>query len=215
MYAGAAIDDWIAPALTDENPSPVPWTQPEMFGYLRTGITALHGVTAGPMSPVVHARPLGRAGCRCSCPGCLFRRYRPCSRPKRHRLRCRQESAGSIASRQRARTMILTRGFMPAPASGAITTLGQAPLPARPELALNSALTLSEPNQSNPGRARGNRHQRRRTWSGDAKLRLGIHQRRHRAARGVFASHSHRPAALDRSGEQGCRRSVSRRCAPQ
>ena len=53
-YAGAVIDGWIAPALTDTNPSPVPWTQREMFGYLRTGITALHGVTAGPMSPVVH-----------------------------------------------------------------------------------------------------------------------------------------------------------------
>ena len=28
-YAGATIDNWIAPALTDANPSPVPWTEDE------------------------------------------------------------------------------------------------------------------------------------------------------------------------------------------
>jgi len=40
---GAVIDHWIAPALTEANPSPVPWTQEELFGYLRTGVTPLHG----------------------------------------------------------------------------------------------------------------------------------------------------------------------------
>jgi len=30
-YAGGVIDDWIAPALTDANPSPAPWTQSELF----------------------------------------------------------------------------------------------------------------------------------------------------------------------------------------
>src|SRR5262249_59234829 len=54
-YAGATIDNWIAPALTDANPSPVPWTEDELFSYLRSGAAPLHGVTAGPMSPVVHA----------------------------------------------------------------------------------------------------------------------------------------------------------------
>src|SRR5258708_6163053 len=54
-YAGATIDNWIAPALTDANPSPVPWTEDELFSYLRNGVAPLHGVTAGPMSPVVHA----------------------------------------------------------------------------------------------------------------------------------------------------------------
>lgn len=49
-YAIAAIDNWTAPSLTDTNPTPVPWTQSEVFGYLRTGVTARHGVTAGPMS---------------------------------------------------------------------------------------------------------------------------------------------------------------------
>ena len=54
-YAGAIVDNWIAPALTDANPSPVPWTEDELFSYLRSGVAPLHGVTAGPMSPVVHA----------------------------------------------------------------------------------------------------------------------------------------------------------------
>src|SRR3984893_5934612 len=53
-YAGAVIDDWDAPALTDANPSPAPWTQSELFSYLRSGVSPLHGVSAGPMSPVVH-----------------------------------------------------------------------------------------------------------------------------------------------------------------
>jgi mono/diheme cytochrome c family protein len=42
-YAGAVIDHWIAPPLTDANPSPVPWTEEELFSYLRTGIGRLHG----------------------------------------------------------------------------------------------------------------------------------------------------------------------------
>lgn len=53
-YAGAVVDGWSAPALTDANPSPVPWTQNELFSYLRTGASPLHGVSAGPMSPVIH-----------------------------------------------------------------------------------------------------------------------------------------------------------------
>jgi mono/diheme cytochrome c family protein len=54
QYAGAAIDGWIAPALTAENRSPVPLTEEEFYAYLRNGISTYHGVAAGPMSPVVH-----------------------------------------------------------------------------------------------------------------------------------------------------------------
>ncbi len=53
-YAGAVIDNWIAPALTAANPSPAPWTQGELQSYLRNGFSVLHGVAAGPMSPVPH-----------------------------------------------------------------------------------------------------------------------------------------------------------------
>jgi mono/diheme cytochrome c family protein len=53
-YAGAVVDTWIDPALTAANPTPVPWTQEELFGYLRNGVSVLHGTAAGPMAPVVH-----------------------------------------------------------------------------------------------------------------------------------------------------------------
>jgi mono/diheme cytochrome c family protein len=53
-YAGATIDNWLAPPLTKANPSPVPWSQNELFAYLRTGISRFHGTVMGPMSPIVH-----------------------------------------------------------------------------------------------------------------------------------------------------------------
>ncbi len=53
-YLGASIDHWYAPALTSANTAPLPWTQDELYAFLRTGATALHGVAAGPMSAVVH-----------------------------------------------------------------------------------------------------------------------------------------------------------------
>lgn len=53
-FAGAPIDHWVAPPLTKANPSPVPWSQDELVAYLRRGVSRFHGVAAGPMSPVVH-----------------------------------------------------------------------------------------------------------------------------------------------------------------
>lgn len=55
QYAGAAIDNWIAPALTSANPSAVGWTASEYTKYLETGAGTYHGIAAGPMGPVVHA----------------------------------------------------------------------------------------------------------------------------------------------------------------
>lgn len=53
-YLGAQIDGWFAPALTAANTSPLPWTEAELFAYLRSGVTQFHGVASGPMSEVVH-----------------------------------------------------------------------------------------------------------------------------------------------------------------
>jgi mono/diheme cytochrome c family protein len=52
-YAGADIDNWVAPPLTAANPAPAPWTSEELYDYLRTGASKLHGTAAGPMFPVV------------------------------------------------------------------------------------------------------------------------------------------------------------------
>jgi nicotinate dehydrogenase subunit B len=51
--AGAMVEDWEAPPLTSITHAPVPWTEQELFRYLRFGHTEQHGVAAGPMAPVV------------------------------------------------------------------------------------------------------------------------------------------------------------------
>jgi len=51
-YAGAAIDEWIAPPLDASNPSPVAWDTEELIAYLTSGITHYHGTVAGSMAPV-------------------------------------------------------------------------------------------------------------------------------------------------------------------
>lgn len=55
QYAGAAIDRWIAPALTGSNESAVRWSAEDYATYLKFGATRDQGVAAGPMAPVVHA----------------------------------------------------------------------------------------------------------------------------------------------------------------
>ena len=145
MYAGAAIDDWIAPALTDENPSPVPWTQPEMFGYLRTGITALHGVTAGPMSPVVHVGLSVVPDADVSALAIYFADID-------HAAARSATASGAVMKALAVSALGSGHEHDPDARLYAGACIGchynapQAPLPARPELALNSALTLSEPN---------------------------------------------------------------------
>lgn len=52
-FAGALIDGWEAPALSQLSKSPVPWNESALYDYLRTGRAAQHGVAAGPMAPVV------------------------------------------------------------------------------------------------------------------------------------------------------------------
>ena len=54
-YAGAPLDGWLAPPLDANNPSPLPWTQADLYDYLRTGASERHGVAAGAMAEVIHA----------------------------------------------------------------------------------------------------------------------------------------------------------------
>jgi nicotinate dehydrogenase subunit B len=51
--AGGLAEGWEAPALTSLSQAPIPWSEDELFAYLRTGESRLHGVAAGPMAPVV------------------------------------------------------------------------------------------------------------------------------------------------------------------
>ncbi len=51
--AGGFAEDWEAPALTALSQAPIPWSENELYNYLRTGTSRYHGVAAGPMAPVV------------------------------------------------------------------------------------------------------------------------------------------------------------------
>jgi nicotinate dehydrogenase subunit B len=51
--AGGFAEGWEAPQLTSLSQAPIPWSEDELFAYLRTGESRFHGVAAGPMAPVV------------------------------------------------------------------------------------------------------------------------------------------------------------------
>jgi len=50
---GGVAEGWEAPPLTSLSHAPIPWTEADLFTYLRTGHSPAHGVAAGPMGPVV------------------------------------------------------------------------------------------------------------------------------------------------------------------
>jgi len=51
--AGGFAEGWEAPALTSLSQAPIPWSEDELFSYLRKGESRFHGVATGPMAPVV------------------------------------------------------------------------------------------------------------------------------------------------------------------
>ena len=53
QYAGGFADGWEVPPLTASSHSPIPWSEADLFEYLRTGSSHFHGAAAGPMQPVV------------------------------------------------------------------------------------------------------------------------------------------------------------------
>ena len=50
---GGEAEDWYAPALNRNSPSPLPWTREQLQAYLRTGMAEDHAVAGGPMQDVV------------------------------------------------------------------------------------------------------------------------------------------------------------------
>jgi mono/diheme cytochrome c family protein len=133
-YAGAEVDGWIAPALTATNPSPIPWTEEELFKYLRTGISPLRGSLALPIVPDSDVRDIA----------VYFSEMDHASA---------RIGAIEADTRKALATSYLGSGQESDPdadlyASACISchyNAGPVLLPARPELSLNSALTLPEP----------------------------------------------------------------------
>ena len=50
---GAMVDGWEAPPLTALSHAPLPWSEAQLYRYLRFGYSAQHGSASGPMAPVV------------------------------------------------------------------------------------------------------------------------------------------------------------------
>jgi mono/diheme cytochrome c family protein len=142
-YAGAVVDNWIAPPLTAANPAPVPWTREELYDYLRKGVSVLHGTAAGPMSPVVsglvalpdsdidalatYFADVDNAGNRLASIDAAIAR------------------AMSYAHVGAGQQFDADARFYTAACASCHYNSGRAPLAIRPDLALNSALSLPEP----------------------------------------------------------------------
>ncbi len=142
-YAGAVIDNWIAPALTAGNPSPAPWTEAELQSYLRNGVSVLHGVAAGPMSSVPHGlSALPESDVRAI--AIYFADV--------DRAADRADSVGPAVARAMS-TAALGVGLDFDPDARLYTAAcaschynsGRMPLAVRPDLALNSAVNLPDP----------------------------------------------------------------------
>ena len=51
-FEGAEIEGWVAYAINERSPAPVPWTVDSLHFYLRHGWQSEHGIARGPMAPV-------------------------------------------------------------------------------------------------------------------------------------------------------------------
>jgi mono/diheme cytochrome c family protein len=144
-YAGAVVDNWIAPALTVANPAPVPWAQDELYNYLRSSVSALHGTAAGPMAPVVHAL----SGVPDSDVRALATYFADLADAKdRYRSTAMQQAvarAMSYAPLGTVQEFDRDARLYAAACGSCHYNSGAAPLAARPELALNSAVNLDDP----------------------------------------------------------------------
>jgi mono/diheme cytochrome c family protein len=145
-FAGTVVDNWIAPPLTQNNPSPVPWTQEGLFNFLRTGVDPLHGAVAATMTPTVRdALDLPVV------PDSDVRAIALYMSDINHASS--RESNVETITKEALQNSSLGSGEDYAPdadlyASACLSchyNTGTVPLAARPELALNSALSLPEP----------------------------------------------------------------------
>ena len=128
------------------NPSPVPWTQEELFTFLRTGVSSLHGAAAATMTPVIRealALPVVPDSDVRAIAVYFSDMDQAAARASSVEATVREAIATSylaVGQEYDADANLYASACM-----RATTMRGRVPLPARPELALNSALTLPEP----------------------------------------------------------------------
>jgi mono/diheme cytochrome c family protein len=145
-YSGTIVDDWITPPLTERNPSPIPWSQEELVRYLRTGVTPLHGAIAATMTPNVRdalALPV--------VPDSDLRAIAAYFSDINHVSAHDSDIQATVKDALAASGLGSGRDYNPDAQLYAAACLSchynsaAGPLAARPELALNTALTLPEP----------------------------------------------------------------------
>ena len=142
-YGGAVIDNWTAPPLTAANPAPAPWTREELYAYLRTGASTLHGTAAGPMFPVVQ----GLRGLPDSDVGAIATYFAGVDKAadRLPSVAPAVSHAMSQASAKAGEQFDPDARLYTVACASCHYNAGSAPLAARPELALNSAIHLSDP----------------------------------------------------------------------
>ena len=143
-FAGAAIDNWIAPPLTSANPSPAPWDQGELVAYLRTGISRYHGVAAGPMAPVVHDGLAKLPEADIQALAVYFADRDGAASRASALAPALQKAAAADRLNVGPQNDPAARLYTAACASCHYNGVGQ-PNPLRPDLALNSAVNLDDP----------------------------------------------------------------------
>jgi mono/diheme cytochrome c family protein len=142
-YGGAVIDNWVAPPLTAANPAPAPWTREELYDYLRTGTSVLHGTAAGPMSPVVQ----GLAALPDTDVRAIATYFADVDKAadRLPSVSAAVSHAMSYASAQAGEQFDPDARLYIAACASCHYNAGNAPLATRPDLALNSAVHLPDP----------------------------------------------------------------------
>jgi mono/diheme cytochrome c family protein len=143
-YAGGMVEGWMAPALTAANTAPLPWTEAELYDFLRTGGTALHGVAAASMSEVIHVGLAKLSDADVKAIATYFADLDGADRAA--------GTANDVLAKAMRASSLGTRdendpgaSLYQAGCASCHYNSGAAPLTARPELALNSALSADEP----------------------------------------------------------------------
>jgi nicotinate dehydrogenase subunit B len=140
--AGGFAEGWEAPPLTSLSHAPIPWSEDELFAYLRTGESRFHGIAAGPMAPVVKdLAALPDQDIRAMAIYLASFNEAPLSQSAQHDLAARLESLTSTRTVPASTGARLYEG-----ACAVCHAVGGAPLfGSRPSLALNSNLHSAMP----------------------------------------------------------------------
>ncbi|HWZ40017.1 MAG TPA: molybdopterin cofactor-binding domain-containing protein [Bradyrhizobium sp.] len=139
--AGGFADGWEAPALTSLSLAPIPWSEDELFAYLRTGESRHHGVAAGPMAPVVkELASLPDADIRAMAVYLASFNASAIDKPAQETLATERETASKVTFASSAGARLYQGACAVCHEVGGLPLFGS-----RPSLALNSNLHSAQP----------------------------------------------------------------------